>query len=853
MPGFSLRQLLDLVSVRMVVLGLLYPVRTAARVVRSTQPELRGLRYLMAVLSELGSGRVPEHPPLDTFNFLGPVHDVHCDGQGSVFVHSRSGTLRVRALDGDLIQLRYRPDGQFHLPFSYSVARPADDWPGAELSLTESSERVEIATGKLHLVVEKASGHLSLLDGEGRLLFHNGRGGVRHPASEQVVWQGQFAEGTPFYGLGEKASGLNHAGGQFELWNVDPSGYGRGRDPIYMSVPFLMALVDGTAVGLYVDNTYRAWVDCGSETPGELTYRADGGELRLYLMAGSPSQVLEQYTSLTGRTPLPPLWAFGLHQSRWSYYPQGRVLWLAEEFRRRELPCDVIHIDIHYMDEYRSFTWDRERFPALDKMTEKLHEDGFKVLTMIDPGIKVDEGYWVHDEAVANDAFIKYPDGVRFTGPVWPGDCHFPDFSDPAVREWWGGLYAELLDGGVNAFWNDMNEPAIITGNANTGQVPGILLHDKDGRGATHDEIHNVYGLLMVRASVEGLRRLRPDQRALILSRSGWAGLQRYAIHWTGDNHSTWDHLALSIPMVANLGLSGVPITGPDTGGFTGGPSPELFARWLQMGAFTPFLRIHSMVGSIDQEPWAFGEEVEAISRAYLELRYRLLPYVYTAAWQAAQTGMPILRALAFAYPHDEATHSLDDQYLFGHAFLVAPVVVEGSTQRDVYLPEGLWLDFWSGERHTGGQTISVDAPLDVLPLFVRGGAVVPFWPVQQYVGEKTVDELELRAYLAPGEHTNILYEDDGVRPDYEQPDAHRVSRLVLRGEAGGGSLSREIAEGTYTPTYDMIRLHVMGLDAAPASVTLNGGEILAQGWDADTRVLSIKLRVAAEFQLNFV
>ena len=853
MAGFSLRQALSIASSEMVRQGAAYPFRAAARVVRVKHPELRGPAYWMAVLAEVRRPKSPPRPPVESFTFLGPVQDVTMHPEG-VYVHSTHGTLRVRALAPDLVQLRYRPDGEFTPPFSYSVARPEEDWPPVDLAVSEADEHITIDTGALRLVVERASGHLTLQDAQGCQIFEAGRGAVTHPESKQVIWQAQFPEETPFYGLGEKASGLNHAGRQFELWNQDPSGYTRGRDPIYMSVPFTMALVDGQAVGVFVDNSYRGWADFGTQTPGQFTYRAAGGELRVYLMAGSPARVLEKYTALTGRTRLPPLWAFGLHQSRWSYYPQERVLEIAKEFRERRLPCDVIHIDIHYMDGYRCFTWDRKRFPSLDRMADAMHDQGFRVLTMIDPGIKVDPGYTIYDQGVENDYFIEYPDGVRFTGPVWPGNCHFPDFTNPRVREWWGGLYKELLDSGIDAFWNDMNEPAIITGDPRLGQVPDMVQHDKEGLGATHDEIHNVYGLQMVRASVEGLQRLRPERRPLILSRSGWAGLQRYAIHWTGDNQSTWDHLALTIPMVANLGLSGIPITGPDTGGFTGGPTPELFARWMQMGAFTPFFRIHSMVGSPDQEPWAFGEEVEAISRKYLELRYRLLPYIYTAAWQAAQRGLPILRALAFEYPADKNTHNLDDQYLFGDGILVAPVLQEGGRERRVYLPgDDTWYDFWSGERHAGGQTVSVAAALDELPLFVRGGAVVPLWPVQQYVGEKAIDELELRAYLAPGEHISLLYEDDGVHPGYELPERHRLSQFVLEGRESGGRIVRETVSGEFPLAYGTTRLVIVGLSAEPGEVRVAGADLLDQTWDAAARTLTLRLRSEGDWQVNFV
>ncbi|HEC23600.1 MAG TPA: alpha-glucosidase, partial [Chloroflexi bacterium] len=517
------------------------------------------------------------------------------------------------------------------------------------------------------------------------------------------------------------------------------------------------------------------------------------------------------------------------------------------------LPCDVIHLDIHYMDDYRCFTWNRDRFPAPREMLADLREKGFRAMAIIDPGIKVDDQYAVYREGVRRDVFVKYPDGTRFTGPVWPGDCHFPDFTDPEVRAWWGELYRGLLEDGLSAFWNDMNEPALITVRPEYASVPDVVRHDAEGRGADHAEMHNLYGMLMVRASAEGLRRLQPDRRPLILTRSGWAGVQRYALHWTGDNASTWDHLRLSIQMVLNLGLSGIPITGPDVGGFTGGPGPELYARWMQVGAFMPFFRVHSMSGSPDQEPWAFGPEVEAISRRYLELRYRLLPYLYTAVWQASRTGIPVARAMSFVYPADPHTPGLDTQYLFGDSFLVAPVLEQGATSRPVYLPPGTWYDFWTGQQYHGGQTISVAAPLETLPLFVRAGSVIPLWPVQQHVGEKVPAPLTLAAYWAPGEHSSLLYEDDGLCANYESPEAHRLSRFVLRGGEEGtiGALVRLIEQGEYQPPASPAVLRLVGMSRPPSAIMLEGGTLINWEYSPETRSLQVEFDAPREFTLS--
>ncbi len=781
----------------------------------------------------------------DTFRFLDSI-DRTSTQKNQITLFGKGGAIRIAALAGDLIQIRFRQGGDFSEPFSYAVEKPESAWKPPRLKLKETDTSIEIATKALSITLGRNPFALTVRDAVGRVLLED-RQGIGVATGGAIRWQADLGAGSAFYGLGEKASALNHAGKTFELWNTDPAVYDRGEDPIYLSVPFVLALRDGQGVGLFFDNTFRARVDLGAASPGKLGYQAVGGEFRLYLMTGSPQAILERFTELTGRMKLPPLWLLGFHQSRWSYYPQERVMEIAQGFRQRHLPCDAIHLDIHYMDGYRCFTWDEERFPDPRRMLDGLHAQGFKAISIIDPGIKVDPEYRVYREGLEKGFFIRLPGGEPFTGPVWPGDCHFTDYSNPAAREWWGGLYRTLTEAGLDAFWNDMNEAALITGK--TGEtIDDSARHAAEGTGAAHAELHNVYGLLMDRATIEGLDKIHPQRRNFILSRSGWAGLQRYASHWTADNRSTWDHLRLSIQMVLNLGLSGIAMTGADVGGFTGSPTPELFARWMEAGAFLPFYRVHCMQGAPDQEPWAFGEAVEAISRTYLEWRYRLLPYLYTAVWQAADSGLPIARAMSFAYPGDAHTLSMDDQYLLGDSLLVAPVLDEKKTSRRVYLPAGEWFDFWTQERYSGGQTIRVNAPLDVLPVFARAGSIVPLWPLQEFVGQKEIDELTLRAYGGSGEGRSLLYEDDGERPDYHQMEAHRLSEITL----GGGALAWRVRQGSYTPSYRRVRVEVFGLDTAPARMAVRGGRLLAHDYAPDAARLVAEIETGGGFILKF-
>lgn len=848
--AFDFIQSLKVITPKMIWRGLMYPYRSARNALRTTRSDLRGLALLRETSRRVQQGAQYDQYPLKSYLSQGAVQSIEQE-EHSLELQTAEGAFRIRPLADDLLQIRARPSGQFPDADSYGIEKPEHAWTRVAYSLNETEDRIGFSTQAMRLVIDKNPLRFSLETEAGQPLLREIQGVSYHPADGRIAWQVEVDPDAAIYGLGEKTSALNLAGKQFELWNIDPAGYNRGDDPIYMSIPFIIILSQEGAVGVFLDNSYRAWIDLGADRPGRITYRTAGGEFRVYLMSGTPESILKRYTELTGRTKLPPLWSLGYHQCRWSYYPEARVLELAREFRERALPCDAIHLDIHYMYGYRCFTWDTSRFPNRREMITDLHDKGFKVLTMIDPGIKVDRGYRVHDEGVKRGAFLAYPDGRLFKGPVWPGDCYFPDFANPEVRRWWGGLYRGLLEDGVDAFWNDMNEIGLITLKPHeTNFVPDEVVHtDEHGEQRQHAELHNVYGMLMTKASSEGLQNLHPDRRPMLLTRSGWAGIQRYAMHWTADNASTWDHLLLSIQMVLNLGFSGVPLTGPDVGGFSGTPSPELFARWMQVGALTPFFRVHSMLGTPDQEPWSFGAEAEAISRKYLELRYRLLPYIYTVVWQAAQTGMPAARAMSLMYPGDPQTYNLDDQYFFGDSLLVAPVVTEGAIKREVYLPEGTWFNYWTDERHTGGRRVQIDAPLDTLPLFVRGGAVIPHWPVQQYVGERVIDTVDLNVYPVMGEYASLLYEDDGLRTDYESAEAHRLSHFELFSE-GPIRLSRRIKSGSYQPPAKRLRINVVQAGEERAA-SVSGGSLLSQHYDAAENRQQLEIETGGEFDLE--
>ncbi|HLV37809.1 MAG TPA: TIM-barrel domain-containing protein, partial [Spirillospora sp.] len=615
-----------------------------------------------------------------------------------------------------------------------------------------------------------------------------------------------------------------------------PSPYQRGSDPLYYNIPFYLGVHDDGAYGLFWDNSNRGLVDVGAESSDQITFEAEAGEVSYYLFAGSDvNQVLSRYTELTGRILMPPLWFLGYQQCRWSYYPQDQVLQLAHEFRSRGIPCDVIYLDIHYMNGYRVFTWDRERFPQPEQMIRTLHSQGFKVVTILDPGIKIDPDYHTYQSGIERDVFLKYPDGERVAASVWPGLCHFPDFTKQDVRDWWVEQCQPLLAMGVDGVWNDMCEPATFLPER-AGTLPDYVLHDGDGQGGTHLTYHNVYGMQMARASLQALQTHKPDSRPVNMLRAGYAGTQRYASSWTGDNTSNWDHIRLSISMTLNMGLSGAPMTGPDVGGFYENADGELFTRWLQATCLLPYFRGHTALGTAPHEPWVFGQPYEVINRLTIELRYRLLPYLYSVVAQAAEYGWPVVRPMFTVEPHNPAIRGIDDSYLLGDSLLVAPVLERGAVQRSVYLPAGMdWYDYWTNECFEGGQTIDVTAPLERLPLFVRSGAVIPHWPDMQYVGQKEIDKLTLRLY--PGSHETILYEDAGEGLGYQQGQYRWV--YITASEDGDKLILNRRVAGSYEPTYKLIGLEVVGLNDEPSEIRVD-----RQGaplWFYDDDVLEVQ------------
>ena len=817
--------------------SLFFPWRRAYHLARIRN---RG-RPWAALWQSLRAAHPNRSPAWDSlpWTFLGDLVSYAVEGR-HVTLQCQNAAVELAVLAADLIRVRLSQSGEFPAPFSYAVIRPEEEWPEVPYEIEDSDQALWLRTGRLLIRIDKHPCRFAFLDPNGQEIQVEAEG--LGWCGSAVIASKLLQPGEHIYGLGEKAFGLDRRGHAFEMWNTDPQGYAPGQDPLYLNIPFYLGLHGKQGYGVFFDNSYRSYFDLGATQFDRLRFAAVGGEMRYYFFYGPDLRtVVERYTDLTGRMPLPPLWALGYQQSRWSYYPDGQVRDVARQFRARAIPCDAIYLDIHYMRGYRSFTWHRRRFPDPRRLTADLRSIGIKAVVSVDPAIKADRRYSACRTGLEEDVFCKYPDGTLFSGPVWPGAAYFPDFTAPHVRAWWAGLHRELLETGVVGIWLDMNEPAVF-GGARCETLPDEIVHSVEGRGGTHAEIHNVYALQMARATYEGWETWRPMERPFILTRSGYAGIQRYAAHWTGDNESTWEHLRLSIPMVLGLGLSGVPFTGSDTGGFDGTPDGELVVRWNQLGAFTPFFRNHTALWTPPQEPWAHGVPYENLNRAAIELRYRLLPYIYTAFWQSTERGLPVARPLCLEFQAEPETHTLDDQFLLGDALLVAPVCTPGAVARQVYLPAGPWYDFWTGLRYDGPTTISVPAPLGMVPIFARGGTVVPMWPLMQYAGQRPVTVLTLNIY--PGNGTSWLYEDDGESTDYLQ-GIRRVTRFRMSRSEGLLRLERD-TQGYFLPTYTRQHLILHGVDGRPTRVFLDGRVIYEWKHSPSTGVIELD---AGEFR----
>jgi alpha-glucosidase len=729
---------------------------------------------------------------------------------GGIEGETTCGKFRVSFYSDTICRISIVEDGAFE-NFSYAVvASPLE----TAFAIMEDSEQLVIQFPAFRLRISKNPVRFSFVDPSGEVINEDDAGLGTSWIGEQATTYKKLQDGERFIGLGEKTGPLDRRGAGYQNWTTDAYAYHSGSDPLYCSTPFYIGIHHRQVYGIYFDNTHKTFFNFGASNDRFSSFAADAGEMTYYFMHGpSVAEVLRDYTHLTGRMELPPRWSIGYQQCRYSYYPDTEVTTVARTFREKNIPADVIVLDVHYMERYKIFTWDKKNFPDPKSLLQELDALGFRVVVLCDPGIKVEPGYQPYDDGVRNNVFIKYPDGVNYSGQVWPGWCHFPDFTNPETRAWWARQFRDYVDLGVAGFWNDMNEIA-TWGHS----LPENLIFDFDGNPATARRGRNIYGFQMARSTFEGTKALLKGKRPFNLTRSGFSGVQRYAAVWTGDNVAYDEHMMLGIRIVNSLGLTGVAFAGYDVGGFVGDANTKLFARWISIGAFAPFFRGHSMINSRDSEPWSYGEEVEQISRNYIRLRYQLLPYLYSLFHDASRTGMPVQRSLAIDYPFDSRVydHRYHHEYLFGPFILVAPVESTKDLVK-VFLPEGDWYYLFTGQLYAGNQEVVVECPIHKLPVFVKGGAVLPMQHAQANTREK-ISELILHVYQGQQATSFTHVEDDGETYAY-QDGVNRIRdyrylpaerRLVL-----------DAATGTFASTITTLRLvfHHFGEDV----VSVNG------------------------------
>ncbi len=759
-------------------------------------------------------------------------------------VELTDGTAKVRitAFADGMFRVRVAPNGTFPKDFSWALIQSPQ--PPAVI-IEEDRKEVRITAGKLVATAQKSPLLIRFSDTAGNVLLAD-------EPSLPMAWDGPRVRAWKkmpleenYYGLGDKAGPMNRRNRAFTNWNSDAYGWQESTDPLYKSIPFFIGLNKGAAYGLFFDNTYRSSFDFGKESADYFSFGAEGGELNYYFIAGpEPKKIIEQYTALTGRSPLPPLWTLGYQQCRYSYYPEARVREIAATLREKKIPADTIYLDIDYQDGNAPFTINRQYFPTFEKMIADLRDQGFHLILITDLHIKKnpDHQYAPYDSGMKNDVFVKNPDGSVYVGVVWPGDSVFPDFTLTRVRDWWGGLYKDFVAMGVSGFWNDMNEPAVFRPPEKT--MPLSVVHRlDDGTTLDHRAVHNIFGMQNARATYDGLRKLQSDERPFVLTRAAYSGTQRFAATWTGDNSATWNHLAMSTPMLLSMGVSGYPMVGDDIGGFATSPAPDLLTRWYELGAFNPIYRNHAAKGTADHEPWSSGPEQEAIRRKYIELRYKLLPYIYTVTEEETRTGIPLMRPVFLEYPHADEFYGDDHDFLFGPDFFVAPAVSETVDAQRVVLPPGEWYDFWTLAKHTNKDQIDLHPRMDELPLYVRAGAIVTMQPLVQYTGQTPHGPLELRVYLpsktGSDDCRGTLYQDDGHTFAYERGEILRV-HYACQVSANLVTVTSTIEKNAFRPWWNSAQLKLFGVATAPKEVRLDTDTVTSWHYDSSTQTLAL-------------
>jgi alpha-glucosidase len=722
--------------------------------------------------------------------------------------------FEITVFDDATIRIQIARENSFS-PNPYSVIK---DPQKNNFKIKKSKNEVWVQTSKIHLSINLSPFYLTFQTPEGKIINQDDPSFAVSWLGTEVTNYKKVQKNEKFIGLGEKTGNLDRAGQAYTNWNTDYFAYGVGDDPLYMSIPFYLGIHNKLCYGIFFDNTHKTVFNFGASNNRFVYYSGEDGDMDYYFFHDdSISKIISSYTELTGKMEMPPAWSLGFQQCRYSYYPESEVLNLSKTFRDKDMPADVIYLDIHHMEKYKVFTFDGIKFPDPKSLIKTLKERGFRVVVIMDPGIKTDQGYLPYDEGIQKDLFVKFPDGDIYEGQVWPGWCAFPDFTRPETRKWWAEKMEFYFEAGVDGYWTDMNEPA------SWGQfTPNLIEFHYEGEEVSHRKARNVYGFQMARSAMEGSLLHRPEERPFVLTRSGYSGIQRYAAAWTGDNYASEEHMMAGIRLVNSLGLSGVAFSGYDVGGFAGEATKSLFARWMSIAAFSPLYRAHSMINSNDAEPWAFGEEVEEISRNYMKLRYKLLPTIYSSYHQSTFSGLPLAKSLAIDYPYDKKIYetAFQNQYVFCDRILVAPVESTKEITK-VYLPEGDWYYLYDGTKHNGKQTIYQDCPLNYLPAYVKAGEILSLQSDISHTGETNDGILYLHLYQGKGKSVYIHYEDDGISQEYKN-GAYFKREIEWNSKTGNLIFSKP--EGEFESGYKKIKLYFHGIEVESIK---NGGRTI--------------------------
>lgn len=745
-------------------------------------------------ITALGYGQQPVTP-------IGNVKTVSVAKQ-QVNIKTDNGEVQVSVYGPSVVRIRMdrKKPGK---DFSYAVIGRQEE---TRVDIQQGSTSIMIQTDSLKAVIRKKPYSIAFFTLDGQTINEDENGLTTSWVNASVTTYKKMQDGERFVGLGEKTGNLDRRGDGYTNWNSDVFGYRTGQDPLYSTIPFYIGIHHHLNYGIFLDNTYQSDFNFGASNDRYSSFGARGGEMNYYFIYHTAvKDIIKDYTALTGRMPLPPLWSLGYQQNRYSYYPETEVLRIAQTLREKKIPADGITLDIHYMDRYQLFTWDKSRFPDPPAMIAKLKSMGLRTTVIVDPGIKVEKGAPPFERGLQQDVYLKYPDGQYYSGQVWPGWCYFTDFTSEKGRAFWRNEVKFFADNGVSGIWNDMNEIATW------GQkMPDNVLFDYDGNTTTHLQAHNVYALEMARSSYEGAKTSL-GERPFVLTRAGYAGLQRYSAIWTGDNRSEEDHMLLGVRLLNSLGLSGVPFTGMDIGGFTGNPSISLFTRWMQLGAFCPYYRNHTAVNTKSSEPWTYGEEALEISRNFINLRYKLMPYLYSTFYEASVSGMPIVRSLAIENTYDPKIYdpAFQNQFQFGKALLVVPFESTKDFGK-IYLPEGNWYDLYNDTPLKGNEEKIIPLTNAKLPVFVKGGSIIPMQSLVQSTAEAPSDTLTIHVYNGTDTGSFVYYEDDGKSFQYQNGNYFRQT-ITLDPTARKISFAK--AEGNFSTHFKQAAIVFHGFE----------------------------------------